>query len=269
MIDVALVGAGTMGAHHAGTVGRSQSSRLAVVIDPDLARAEALAARWGARAATAVPRDVDVAIVASPATTHAMVARPLLDRGLALLIEKPLAVDARTARELAAGRVWVGFCERFLDAPSPAAGDRVEIVRTRPPGPRGGDVDVLLDLAQHDLDHLGRWFGRALLPSFEGRVERERVQGTVRLGSASAMATWARDAATTLRIHHLGATWIDRHPTPAPPADPLTLQWEAVVDALSGRPSPKLATGDDGAWAVAAAEALRGDAVKHSAPAWV
>jgi len=106
---------------------------------------------------------VDAAIVATPTVTHEQVARPLLEAGIDVLIEKPIADSAAAGERLARlaqerGCVLqVGHLERFNPAVA-ALAKRVtaplffEIHRMSVFTPRSLDVDVVLDLMIHDLD---------------------------------------------------------------------------------------------------------------------
>jgi myo-inositol 2-dehydrogenase / D-chiro-inositol 1-dehydrogenase len=78
-IRLAVVGAGRMGARHAQASIGVQNAGLSWVIDPDLPRAERLAATYGARATADLDEaldsgDVDAVIVATPTPTHRQIA---------------------------------------------------------------------------------------------------------------------------------------------------------------------------------------------------
>jgi predicted dehydrogenase len=112
-VRAAIVGAGLMGRWHAQAIRRA-GGRVAVVIDPDRARAERLAARVAGRAAVATELAValrehrpDVVHVCSPVGTHEAVVTACIDAGAHALVEKPLAADAPATLRLhehAAGR---------------------------------------------------------------------------------------------------------------------------------------------------------------------
>lgn len=104
----------------------------------------------------------DFAIIASPTTTHAAVALPLLRAGVPCLIEKPLAATVEEATALAAfAHLAVGHVERFNPTLGPlrAAGGRARFLQAERLSPfqqRGTDVDVIADLMIHDID-LALW----------------------------------------------------------------------------------------------------------------
>src|SRR5579862_16654 len=90
---VALVGAGTMGANHARVVAEASRATLGVVIDLDAERAGQLATRYGFASSTDYKDAArcDAAILATSTATHAEIALYLLEQGVPLLIEKPIA----------------------------------------------------------------------------------------------------------------------------------------------------------------------------------
>jgi predicted dehydrogenase len=112
---------------------------------------------------SALDGEADAAIVAVPTVHHADVACALLERGIDVLVEKPIAADLNSAQRIAQsahenGRiVQVGHLERFNPAVI-ALRDAVtlplffEIHRMSAFSPRSLDVDVVLDLMIHDID---------------------------------------------------------------------------------------------------------------------
>jgi predicted dehydrogenase len=164
-LRVAVVGAGQFGVNHMRVVSQSERAGLAAVVDSDPARAATAAARFSCPAVdlSQLPGRVDAAIVAVPTTAHAEVGCALLEAGLDVLVEKPIAPDLDSARRLTeAARahrriLQVGHLERFN--PAVAALKRAatlplffEVHRMSVFTPRSLDVDVVLDLMIHDLD---------------------------------------------------------------------------------------------------------------------
>src|SRR5215510_6462063 len=101
-LPVAVIGAGHMGKHHVRLYSQMPHARLVAVIDANVERARALAeplgAAYGARL-TPEMGDVAAVSIAVPTVYHLSVARPLLERGVGVLIEKPLAPSAAEAEE--------------------------------------------------------------------------------------------------------------------------------------------------------------------------
>ena len=165
-IRVAVVGAGAFGKNHLRVLHESPDAELVAVVDADEARAAEAAARHNCRAVADLSELtglVDAAIVAVPTSVHSDVGCALLEFGIDVLIEKPIAGDLASAQRLidAAERngriLQVGHLERFNPAVQ-AVQKKVtlplffEIHRMSMFSPRSLDVDVVLDLMIHDID---------------------------------------------------------------------------------------------------------------------
>src|SRR6202142_3336151 len=172
-INVAVVGVGAFGRNHARIyhqlAQRGEAVRLVGVVDPDVARADAIAAEFGCRGFGSVEQlvtthsEVQAASVAVPTVLHLETARALMQAGVDVLVEKPLAPSLAEADELVAlaqslNRVGqVGHLERFnpaVRATAPLITQPMffEVHRLSIFTPRSLDVDVILDLMIHDLD---------------------------------------------------------------------------------------------------------------------
>jgi predicted dehydrogenase len=164
-LRVALVGAGQMGANHARVVAESSRATLGVVIDVDPSSAHQLAHRYGVPASVDVTDAIkcDAAILATSTSAHAATAMKLLEEGIPLLIEKPIATNENDVDRVCAMSkmssvpITCGFVERFnpvLDATmNLLTEDPIHIVTLRhsPLTPRIGD-SVIYDLLIHDID---------------------------------------------------------------------------------------------------------------------
>ncbi|HXP45669.1 MAG TPA: Gfo/Idh/MocA family oxidoreductase [Terriglobales bacterium] len=167
-IRVAVIGAGAFGRNHARVYRQLQQegTELAAIVDADAARAAAVSREFGNPPCLSLDQvrgRVDAASVAVPTVEHLKVARALMEAGIDVLIEKPLAPSLAEADEIIrvaqeTGRiVQVGHLERF----NPAVRATVPLL-TRPMffevhrlsvfTPRSLDIDVILDLMIHDLD---------------------------------------------------------------------------------------------------------------------
>jgi predicted dehydrogenase len=191
-VAVGLIGLGSMGRNHLRVLAGLPGARLAAVSDPlDDAREAAVATSGAAgfgdpRALLEAP-GLDAVVIAAPTTAHRHLALAAIERGLAVLVEKPLAATPDEALEivLAARRtgvpVQVGHIERFNPAVRElgrllAAGwlSPVYAITSRRAGPfpaRIRDVGVTIDLATHDADILSRIAGERPL-----RVTAETAQ---------------------------------------------------------------------------------------------
>ncbi|TWT44722.1 Dehydrogenase [Phycisphaerae bacterium RAS1] len=165
-LPVAVIGAGHMGRHHVRIYSEMPAARLVAVIDKDIERARQLAEPLGARycdVLTPEMGDVAAVSVAVPTRWHLEASRPLIERGVGVLIEKPIAGTLGEAREIAdlarrhGAVVAVGHTERFN--PAVAAVERlglrakfVETSRISPFTFRSADVGVVFDMMIHDID---------------------------------------------------------------------------------------------------------------------
>lgn len=187
---ICVFGAGRMGERHIANIAANDRAELAYIVDPDVERAQALAAKYGARLAdkASVPLsdpDLDAVIIASATNTHVDLIVASAKAGKAILCEKPIDLDMSRvntcAKEIEGCRVpiMIGFQRRF-DATHQAVkaavkrGDvgNVEVVTivSRDPSPppaayikvSGGQFH---DQMIHDFD-LALWLSGA-----SGRVE--------------------------------------------------------------------------------------------------
>src|SRR5437870_4315133 len=164
-VRLAVVGVGHLGRHHARVAASLPQLRLAGIHDHNAERAVEVARELGLTVLSsleAVAGEAQAAVVATPTTSHLEIAAFLLDRGLDILVEKPIAASLREADELlsrakAAGRiVQVGHIERYNPAVDAAlsmvqAPLFVEVHRLSGFTRRSVDVDVVRDLMIHDL----------------------------------------------------------------------------------------------------------------------
>lgn len=165
-LPVAVIGAGHMGRWHVRKYHEMPEVQLVAVIDKDLDRARERAEPVGAKFATELTPDLgDIAAVsiAAPTVHHLAIAQPLIERGIHVLIEKPLAPTVKDAQRIVdlakqhGVTVGVGHTERFN--PAVRAVDRlglrpkfVETHRISPFTFRSADVGVVADLMIHDID---------------------------------------------------------------------------------------------------------------------
>jgi predicted dehydrogenase len=163
---VAVIGVGHLGRIHARILARHPRAELVCVVDSDEARAQGVARELGCRAVGGLgdlPDELDAAIVAVPTIHHESVAVPLLGRGIACLVEKPLAPDLAAAdRLLAAAQasgalLATGHVERFEPGVRKVMELGVqprfiECHRLSTFSFRSLDVGVVHDLMIHDLD---------------------------------------------------------------------------------------------------------------------
>jgi predicted dehydrogenase len=165
-VRTAVIGAGYLGRFHAQKFALLPESQLVAVVDVVEDAREQVAAETGCRAIVDyrdVLDEVDAVSIATPTPLHHEIAKHCLERGLHVLVEKPIAQTPGQARELIeiAARndcvLQVGHLERF-NAAILALGDTlgqprfIESHRLAPFKQRGTDVNVVLDLMIHDID---------------------------------------------------------------------------------------------------------------------
>jgi predicted dehydrogenase len=289
-----VLGAGVFGGYHANKYAESEQAELVAVFDLDIERAREGAQKHGALGTAdldAFLGMVDVASVATPATTHYKFAKMALERGVHVLVEKPLTLGlgrADTLIELAREKglvLQVGHQERYvaqgfglLDRGKP---ERVVSRRLNRYSVRAKDVSVVMDLMFHDLDLLVVLTGatRADRAEARGRYEKgphaDRVDAAMTIGGVEAELSASRledEPVRDLRlVYPDGEVHLDflrreitnttQTPVRAafgdddlPPElrDPLSFGTESFLAAVGGRSRPSV-TGEDGRTALALA----------------
>ena len=278
---VAVIGAGAFGLNHCRVIHESERAELAAVVDIDPGRAHEAAEKYGTEAFTDAREAIgaaEAAIVAAPTTAHEQVGVMLMQAGLDVLIEKPIAPDLESAQRLIeaserAGRILqVGHLERFNPAVIELERRATlplffEIHRLNVFSPRSLDVDVVLDLMIHDVDivlalaNSGpdeiRAAGISVL-SEKVDIANVRLQfpnGCVANLTASRVST-ERDrklrlfqprqylsldyGRQDLAVFSVNAQrQIAFEQAQIPKAEPLKLQFEAFLDSIETRKSPK------------------------------
>lgn len=167
-IRVAVAGVGEFGRNHVRVFREMEGAELAGVYDQDAGKAEAVARDFQTRAVRTLAelaKVADAVSVAVPTVAHAEVGCRLMELGLDVLVEKPMAASMAEADALieAARRnrriLQVGHVERFNPAviavqPILSRPLFFEVHRLGVFTPRSLDVDVVYDLMIHDLDIL-------------------------------------------------------------------------------------------------------------------
>jgi predicted dehydrogenase len=280
-IRVAVVGAGQFGRNHVRIARQAENVELVAVVDTDPARAAEAAE--GVLALTdhrELRGRVDAAIIAAPTAAHAGIGVDLIEAGIDVLVEKPIAPDLESADRLIAaardhGRILqVGHLERYNPAilaiePVVTLPLFFEIHRLNVFSPRSLDVDIVLDLMIHDLDIVLALVGEAKLEEIRAAgvsILSDKVDiGNVRLqfrGGCVANLTASRvstERVRKLRLFqpheyisldygkqhavkfHVGADrQISFAELPAAKGEPLALQFAAFLASVATRSEPKL-----------------------------
>src|SRR3954454_9985538 len=174
LLRVGVVGVGIMGSNHARVLADLPGVRLAGIADPDLRQRDFVSGALGcaghAEVAGLLADGVDAVTIAAPTHLHRDLAITCINRGVHVLVEKPIASSVEEGRAIiAAARragvaLMIGHVERFnpaVEAIKDALRGEdilsIAITRVGPFPPRMSNVGVVIDLAVHDID-LIRWF---------------------------------------------------------------------------------------------------------------
>lgn len=183
---VGVIGTGSMGANHLRIYKKlSHLCDVAGIYDADPDKCQWIQETYGAACCASCDRllsEVDAASIVAPTAHHYEIAKNALQKGVHILLEKPITQEVEQGEELVriaeeSGRILqVGHIERFNPAvellPGILRGKKVialEFRRMSPYDPRVADIDVVQDLMIHDIDVM-----RYILP---GEIESIQAVG--------------------------------------------------------------------------------------------
>jgi predicted dehydrogenase len=165
-VRVGVIGAGSLGQHHVRLLRDIEGARLVGFCEVRPERAHQVSSELGVPAVPSLEtllEQVDAVTVVVPTIGHHEVAKAAIERGIHVMIEKPIAATLDEADDLLAvakrtgAMIQTGHVERFnrairaalpyIDTPRFIESDRLA-----PFNPRGSDVAVVLDLMIHDID---------------------------------------------------------------------------------------------------------------------
>ncbi len=302
---IAVIGAGAFGRNHLRVIHENEQAELAGVLDLDPQRAAEAAATHGCPVFSSLDElahHASAAVVASPTVTHAEIGCRLLELGLDVLVEKPIADEPTAARRLveSAARhgkiLQAGHLERFNPAvlalePVVSTPLFFEIHRLSEFSPRSLDVDVVLDLMIHDIDivlsltHLMpeeiRAAGISILSpkvdianvrlQFPGgcvanltasRVSTERVR-KLRLFQPHEYISLDYSRQDAVRFRVSPPMKIDFAALPVTKNEPLRLELEGFIDSIHTRRPPRV-TGEQALAALDVAAAILAKIEEHA-----
>jgi len=173
-LRMGVIGVGTMGSNHARVLASLSGVDLVGVADPERGQRELVTRVLGCPAVGdlegLLKLGVDAVTIAAPTHLHREIALACVDRGVHVLVEKPIASSVEEGRDIisAARRagltLMVGHVERFNPAvqaiKEAIRGEdilSIAITRVGPFPPRMSNVGVVIDLAVHDIDLIS-WF---------------------------------------------------------------------------------------------------------------
>ena len=171
MIKIGVIGAGVMGGHHIRNLA-SMDVELVGISDIDKKRVSELSSSYKIKGfldyKELIKEGIDAAVVAVPTKLHKTVCDTLIEKGVDILVEKPIADTVENGREIIdkakkeGVKLSVGHIERF----NPAIQKLKELIkndtlgkvvtmsskRVGPYNPRIRDVGIIVDLGVHDID---------------------------------------------------------------------------------------------------------------------
>jgi len=164
MIKIAIIGFGVMGRNHFRVLGTMDGVEVVSVCDPNIKSLSEVRLYHDIDTMLAeVP--VDAAILSVPTFLHKAIGLKCVEKGIDLLVEKPIASNSDDGRELKESanrnntRLVVGHIERFNPVVVALRNEitdkelySINITRIGPIPPRIADVGVLTDLSVHDID---------------------------------------------------------------------------------------------------------------------
>ncbi len=164
-LKVGVIGVGYLGRFHALIYSRMNHVELVGVNDSNPEQASSVAAEAGTRSLPLgeLVEQCDAVSIVVPTSLHLEIARPFLEKGVHMLLEKPIEADVAKAEEIvrlareSGTTLQIGHLERY-NAGILALAERIENPRFIEAQRMGGfkaratDVDVISDLMIHDID---------------------------------------------------------------------------------------------------------------------
>jgi len=195
-MKVGVIGVGNMGRNHP-RVYSELGAELVGVADTDLEKAQQIAAQYATKVYSdykeLLTQDLDAVSIAVPTIEHRAVALAAIQKGVNLLIEKPIADSIESAQEIITAaearrvKLMIGHLERF----NPAVRKLKQIIddgilgklvlisarRVGPFVPRISDVGIIVDVATHDIDIIRYFIGIECTSVFARSTRYKNVKG--------------------------------------------------------------------------------------------
>lgn len=180
-MNAAVIGVGNMGQHHARNYSEITGINLVAISDIDPKLGHEIAKRFKCRYYEDYhdlleKEKIDLATIAVPTKLHRKVALDCIQKGVHILIEKPIAANVAEAKEIVAKakakgiKFTVGHIERFNPAvlklkemiEKGKLGKITSIVTRRigPMPPQIKDANVVIDIGVHDIDMMNWIYGK-------------------------------------------------------------------------------------------------------------
>lgn len=166
MIKIGVIGVGYLGRFHTLIYSKMPNVALIGIVDANIERSQAVAQEAGCPYFSKLEdllEKIDAVSIVVPTSVHLQVAKPFLERGIHVLLEKPIAATREEGEEIVAlaassgATLQIGHLERFNPGVT-ALAQRIqqprfiEAQRMGKFAGRAHDVDVVVDLMIHDID---------------------------------------------------------------------------------------------------------------------
>jgi predicted dehydrogenase len=192
LLRFGVVGVGVMGCNHARVLAEMPGVELVAIADPDFGQAEFVGRTLNCHTVPDVNKllalGVDAVTIAAPTDVHPEIALACINRGVHVLVEKPIAPSVEQGYEIirAARRagvtLMIGHVERFnpaVQAIKDALRDEdilsIAITRVGPFPPRMSKVSIVIDLAVHDIDLIG-WFTESEIVEIQPQLSSSKAE---------------------------------------------------------------------------------------------
>lgn len=182
MLKIGVIGVGSMGKNHARLYAELPGVELIGVADVNETLTTSIARSYGCKSFAdyhdLLDEGLDALSIVVPTTLHKKVALDAIQKGISVLVEKPIADTVENADEIIKVarqnkvKLMVGHVERFNPAiiklkelvDSGLLGKVVSISAKRvgPYNPRIRDVGIVLDLGTHDIDIMSYLYGEKI-----------------------------------------------------------------------------------------------------------
>lgn len=192
-LNTAVIGIGSMGKNHARIYADLPDVNLVAVADSDEETANNIAEKYACKPYTDYKEVIqneklDVVSIAVPTKLHKQVALEVIEKGIHVLIEKPIASSVEEGKEIIEFaknkniKLMVGHIERFnpavielkkrLDNNELGKIFKIDVNRVGPFPSRIRDVGVVIDLAVHDLDII-RYLTNSEVEKMHSEIEKQ------------------------------------------------------------------------------------------------
>ena len=174
MINISIIGLGSMGQNHLRVISELKNVNLKFLYDKDKKKIKKLSEKYGvnnAKNLKEISENSDAVIIATPTNTHFFYLSYFLKTQVNIFVEKPIVSNLKEILNLKkmikTKKIQCGFIERFNDV-TPILHKffkkgnviNIDFKRTDKLSDRIKDVEVIHDLMIHDIDLSIYWNGK-------------------------------------------------------------------------------------------------------------